>query len=225
MKRLFGLSGPSTPAQPAKPPPSLQDGIKNVEARGSTIDERIKGLDAELVKYKEQIKKTRPGPAQNAIKQRAMRVLQQKKNYERQRDQLYQQQFSMDQIHFATETMKDTVTTVEAMKVAAKEMKTVQKNINIDQIEDMHDDLDDMLMMNDEIQEVLGRSYGVPDDLDDADLEAELAGLEEEMASELTTEAAPSYMQAREPQLPTAPTHSAFTLPDVPQRVALQQRN
>lgn len=45
------------------------------------MDEKIKRLDAELARYKEQIKKTRPGPAQEAVKARAMRVLKQKRMY------------------------------------------------------------------------------------------------------------------------------------------------
>jgi charged multivesicular body protein 5 len=45
------------------------------------VDEKIKRLDVELSRYKEQIKKTRPGPAQEAIKSRAMRVLKQKRMY------------------------------------------------------------------------------------------------------------------------------------------------
>lgn len=43
------------------------------------MDEKIKRLDGELARYREQIKKTRPGPAQEAVKARAMRVLKQKK--------------------------------------------------------------------------------------------------------------------------------------------------
>ena len=43
------------------------------------MDEKIKRLDVELSSYKEQIKKTRPGPAQEAVKARAMRVLKQKR--------------------------------------------------------------------------------------------------------------------------------------------------
>lgn len=34
----------------------------------------MKGLDEQLAKFKEQIKKTRPGPAQDAIKRRALQV-------------------------------------------------------------------------------------------------------------------------------------------------------
>ncbi len=50
--------------------------------RADGLDAKIKKLDDELVRYREQMKKMRPGPAQNAIKQRAMRVLKQKKMYD-----------------------------------------------------------------------------------------------------------------------------------------------
>jgi len=52
-----------------------------ISKRGETVDEKIKKLDAELARYKEQIKKTRPGPAQEAVKARAMRILKQKRMY------------------------------------------------------------------------------------------------------------------------------------------------
>ena len=45
------------------------------------------------------------------------------------------------QLMFATQSLKDTKTTVNAMKLGVKEMKKEFKNINIDQIEDLQDDL------------------------------------------------------------------------------------
>ena len=50
-----------------------------INQRGENVDQKIKNLDAELNRYKEQIKKTRPGPAQEAVKARAMRILKQKR--------------------------------------------------------------------------------------------------------------------------------------------------
>ena len=41
----------------------------------------------------------------------------------------------MEQTHYATQTLKDTKATVNAMKMGAKEMKKEFKNVNIDQIE------------------------------------------------------------------------------------------
>lgn len=50
-----------------------------INKRGESVDEKIKRLDGELARYKEQIKRTRPGPAQEAVKARAMRILKQKR--------------------------------------------------------------------------------------------------------------------------------------------------
>lgn len=53
--------------------------LLQITKRGDTVDEKIKKLDVELNRYKEQIKKARPGPMQDGIKARAMRVLKQKR--------------------------------------------------------------------------------------------------------------------------------------------------
>lgn len=44
------------------------------------------------------MKTMRNGPAKNAVKSKAMRVLKQKKMYEGQREQISQQSFNMDQV-------------------------------------------------------------------------------------------------------------------------------
>ncbi|KAA3454253.1 charged multivesicular body protein 5-like [Gossypium australe] len=106
MKRVFGVK------KDKEPPPSIQDATDRIGKRGDTVDEKLKKLDAELSRYKEQIKKTRPGPAQEALKSRAMRVLKQKRMYEGQRDMLYNQTFNLDQVAFASEGLKDAQQTV-----------------------------------------------------------------------------------------------------------------
>jgi hypothetical protein len=80
------------------------------------------------------------------------------------------------------------------MKIGVKEFKKEYKKVNIDQIEvsirllslllwfhcygyqDIQDQLEDLTEEANEIQEVLGRSYGMPE-IDDAELEAELDAL------------------------------------------------
>lgn len=174
MNRLFGRG------KGKEPPPNLNDCIANVDSRAESIEKKIARLDAELVKYKDQMKKMREGPAKNAVKQKAMRVLKQKKMYESQAGNLHNQSFNMEQANYATQTLKDTKTTVTAMKLGAKEMKKEFKNINIDEIEDIQDDMADMLEQADEIQETLGRSYGTPE-IDEDDLAAELDALGDEV--------------------------------------------
>jgi charged multivesicular body protein 5 len=56
----------------------------------------------------------------------------------------------------------------------------------------MQDEMEDLLEMANEVQETIGRAYGVPDDIDDEELEAELDMLEEELLFE---EGEPSYLE------------------------------
>lgn len=77
-----------------------------------------------------------------------LQVLKQKKMLENQRDQLYNQQYNMEQTSFALESMKDSVNQVKAMKAANKELKSAfgQKELNISSIDKLHDDMADMMV-------------------------------------------------------------------------------
>ncbi|XP_010929677.1 vacuolar protein sorting-associated protein 60.1 [Elaeis guineensis] len=215
MRRVFGAS------KKKDPPPTVQDATDRINKRGDTVDEKIKKLDAELARYKEQIKKTRPGPAQEAVKARAMRVLKQKRMYEGQRDMLYNQTFNLDQVSFAAEGIKDAQQTMSALKSANKELKGMMKTVKIQDIDSMQDEMMDLMDMSTEIQESLGRSYNVPDDIDEDELMGELDALEADMGAETESDAVPSYLQPdkesdldAELSLPAAPTGHAAVPPN-----------
>ncbi|KAK1231836.1 Vacuolar protein-sorting-associated protein 60 [Marasmius sp. AFHP31] len=142
------------------------------DARAASIEVKIKKLDGELARYKEQMSKLRNGPGKNAIQQRALRTLKQRKMYEAQLGQLQQQAFNMESAAMTTENLRNTMATVDAMRIANKEMKKQYGKIDIDKIESTHYEMEDLLEQAAEIQESLGRSYEVPDELDEADLEA-----------------------------------------------------
>lgn len=180
MNRLFGKS------KPVAPGPSISDVVQSVDKRVETFDKKIQMLDAELFKYRDQMKKMREGPAKNSVQQKALRVLRQKKQYEQQRENLMQQSFNLDQTNFATQMLAETKSTVDAMKAGVKQMKQEYKNINISEIEDLQDDMQDMMADANEVQEALGRSYGVPD-VDEAELEAELEALGDEVLQDTDT--------------------------------------
>jgi len=61
----------------------------------------------------------------------------------------------------------------------------------------------DMMDITNEINETLGQSYGVPDEIDEEELMGELDLLEEELAKEPAQGEMPSYLQ--EPDLPEIP--------------------
>jgi hypothetical protein len=64
--------------------------------------------------------------------------LKQKKLYENQLAQLTQQTFNMESAALTTENLRNTMATVEAMKVANKELKKQYGKIDIDKIEVGH---------------------------------------------------------------------------------------
>ena len=75
------------------------------------------------------------GTPQNAIQERALRTLKQKRMYESQLAQLTQQTFNMESAALATENLRNTMATVDAMKQANKELRKQYGKIDIDKIE------------------------------------------------------------------------------------------
>ncbi|CEQ40559.1 SPOSA6832_02201 [Sporobolomyces salmonicolor] len=186
MNRLFGSSG-------SKPKPSLNDAIASTDLRIDSIEVKIRKLDAELTKYRDQMRKMRDGPGKSAVQQRALRVLKQKKLYEGQISQLQQQTFNMEQASITTENLRNTMATVDAMKTANKELKKQYGKLDVDKIEQMHYDMEDLIEQANEVQESMSRTYGVPDEVDEADLEAELDALGDDFAEE--EQGIPSYLR------------------------------
>lgn len=204
MNRLFGRG------KPAAPVPSLSEVGASLDKRVEAFDKKIQMLEAELFKYRDQMKKMRDGPAKNSVQQKALRVLKQKKQYEQQRENIMQQSFNLDQTNFATQMLIETKGTVDAMKAGVKQMKQEYKNINISEIEDLQDDMEDMMADANEVQEALGRTYGVPE-VDESELEAEL----EALGDELHKEADSSFLdEITTPS--TVPTSEPSTAPKVP---------
>ena len=231
MHRLFGKSssgvggsgdknnkkGPSKDGEgeEEETQPTLGDAASKMDSRIGALDTKIKSIDQELLRYKDQMKKAAPGP-KAAIQKRALAALKRKKMYESQRDNMANQAFNIEQTAFAIETVQDTQTTIAAMKVATTTLQVEQKKISMDEIEDMQDDLADLLEDQEEVQEILSRSYTVPDGaLDEDDLEAELAGLEEEFEGIVIEEetAAPVSLPSN-PTQPTTVFSGGITVPD-----------
>lgn len=220
MNRIFGSR------KPQAPPPNLNDCVANIDSRADSVEKKIAKLDQELAKYSNEMKKMREGPAKNAVKQKALRVLKQKKIYEGQREALMNQSFNIEQQNMAIQTMRDTKTTMTAMQMGLKEMKKEFKKVDLNKIENMQDDLADILEQANEVQDVMGRTYGMPE-VDESELEAELEALGDELALDTDT----SYLDApsvpsREPGAETLPASALnkdgvqvdeFGLPKLPQ--------
>lgn len=207
MKRFFGGKKEAPP-----PPPSLSDATDTVNKRVGVLDDKIKALDKQLVDFKNQLKATRPGPAQARIKQRAMQVLKQKRMYEQQRDQLGGMAWNMEQASFATENVKTAINTSQALKGGTAALKAEMAQIDLGEIEDNLDDMAELLEESNEIQEAMSRSYGVDEDIDMSELDAELDAIDEQLSleAELGESEVPSYL------VPDDATEPASVVPAQP---------
>ncbi|CAG7994918.1 unnamed protein product [Penicillium nalgiovense] len=190
MNRLFGTKSTG-------PKPTLEGAIGNVDTRVSSIDVKLAALNSELSTYQTKMAKMRDGPGKNALRQKALKVLQRRKQYEAQRDQLSQQSWNMEQAGMMQDNLKNVMTTVDAMKTTTKELKKQYGKVDVDKIEQMQDEMADLMEVGNEIQESISRAYDVPEDVDEAELDAELEALGEEsmFESSMGESAMPSFLQ------------------------------
>ena len=177
------------------------------------MDVKLAKLNGELTTYQQRLAKMRDGPGKTAIKQKALKVLQQRKMYESQRDQLQQQSWNMEQAGMMQDNLKNTMITVDAMKTTTKELKKQYGKVDIDKIERMQDEMADLMEMGNDIQGSISRSYDIPEDVDEDELDAELEALGEEVAFEGAgeIEGLPSYMvdETSAPQFVDEPPESS----------------
>lgn len=189
MNRLFGTRSNA-------PKASLNDAMKNIDERVSSLDVKISKLNTELTTYQRKLSQMRDGPGKNSIKNRALKVLRQRKQLEAQKDQLMSQSWNISQAQMTTDNLKNTMITVDAMKRTNKELRRTYGKIDVDKLEDMQDEMLDLIDQSNEIQDALGRSYDVPEDISEGELDAELDALGEdaEANEEAAGEALPSYL-------------------------------
>ncbi|KAI5810464.1 Snf7-domain-containing protein [Pyronema omphalodes] len=174
MNRLFG-------SKSTAPKPTLQGAITNLDTRIESIDVQLAKINAELQTYQQRIVKMRDGPGKTALKQKALKVLQRRKMYETQKEQLEQQSWNMQQAGMMQDNLKNVMITVDAMKTTNKELKKQYGKVDIDKIEKMQDEMADLMDIGNDIQESISRSYDLPEEVDEAELDAELEALGEEV--------------------------------------------
>merc|ERR1719295_99383 len=161
--------------------------------RMEELDKKIMRLERQIIELKKKMNKSR-GAAKNSLKQKALKLLKQKKQYETQRDRMYGQQMNIDNAKYAAQSVKDNADMVTAMKSAAVTLKAQMQEVNIDEVEDLQDDWMDLQDDANEINDILGEAWGM-DDFDEDDLMDELDGLDDELDDlDMAEDEVPSYM-------------------------------
>lgn len=197
MNRLFG-------SKSTKPKATLNDALAGIDDRVSGLDVKLSKINAELVTYQQKLSRMREGPGKKALKQRAMKLLMQKKQIEQQKDLLENQSWNMSQAQMTADNLKNTMVTVDTLKQTNKELKKTYGKINVDKIEDLQDEMLDLIDKGNEIQEMLGSSYNLPEEVSESELDAELEALGDEVLYDQEQEALgmPSYLASESNSLP-----------------------
>ncbi|XP_033754250.1 charged multivesicular body protein 4b-like isoform X2 [Pecten maximus] len=131
----------------------------------------------------------------------AIQALKRKKRYEK---QLTNIDGTLSTIEFQREALENASTNTEVLKVmgvAAKAMKGAHKNLDVDQVHNMMDEVADQQEVANEISEAISNPVGFGEDVDEDDLLAELEELEQEDLDEQLLNVGPIM-----DDLPSVPT-------------------
>jgi len=139
---------------------------------------QVNDCNQKLMVMKRQLKAARTPAQQKAIKQRMLMLLQQRNNYQKHATQSMAMAGKFEGTAFAIETATMAVSQVQALKAGAEALKGATADLDIDALEDTQDDLEDLMDDVDEVHEAMTRGIGM-DELDDMDLDAELAMLDD----------------------------------------------
>lgn len=136
----------------------------------------------------------------------AKNSLKRKKIYEQQLDKLDGQINSLEQQLFTIETSNLNAETMRAMQQGAKAMKSIHKNMDIDQVDETMDDVREQVELSEEISEAISKPLytagSLSNEVDEDQLDEELELLQTEMVSPI---AQPQQKQKQNISLPSVP--------------------
>jgi len=131
----------------------------------------------------------------------ALQALKKKKRYEKQLQQIDGTLSTIEMQREALESANTNTAVLTTMKNAADALKAAHKNMDVDQVHDMMDDIAEQQDVAREISDAISNPVAFGQDIDDEDLERELEELEqEELDKELLGVGGPST------ELPEVPT-------------------
>lgn len=191
---------PAAPAPPpqrqAPPAPSIDTAVHNNRMRQTHLEARMRKCEADIDALKRDMQRCRPGTGQyNMYKHRLTQAIRERKRINQQIATQFSFESNLTAVQDARYQMEDAAQMAATLKVSGQELKASQQQINVDEVQDIQDDMADIIADTNEVQDILGRDYGL-DGVDEADLEAELQEYESEMGYSTNVQASetPSYL-------------------------------
>lgn len=211
MNRIFGYGNKKNHDQLLKESnQAMNQAQQGLQTRMSKLDTEISQLNMQLTNIQKRLSLIKSPLGQRPLRAQALKLLNKRKKLEQMRDSLDNQDWSMTQAQMMTDTLQNTMISVNAMKQNNAVLKAQYGKIDIDKLEDMQDEMVDLIEKGEELQNALSlNTVGDVDDIDESELDAELDALaEDDLGQDLfdtgNMEAAesgiPSYLSGSVPQ-------------------------
>ncbi len=165
----------------------------------------IKKISAELEKAK--------AFNRSGNKRAALQCLKRKKLYESQCEVVANQQLKLQEQMIVLEGSKATAETFNALKSGAGAMKQLAKETDVDKVDKVMDEISDQTEKMRQVNEALGQQVGYAAELDEDELEAELAELD---ALDVEDALLQKEIEELEPGFTTQSKEEVVVMPDVP---------
>mmetsp|Transcript_7080 Transcript_7080/g.19991 ORF Transcript_7080/g.19991 Transcript_7080/m.19991 type:complete len:234 (+) Transcript_7080:323-1024(+) len=154
-------------------------------------------------------------------KRAALMCLKNKKLYETQLEQVENNMLRVNEQKIMLENQRTTIETVSALKQSADTSKATLKEMKIEKVDQIFDDINEQNDQMREIQEALGQSLGPAADMDEDDLLAELEEMEaEQLDTELMEPAVPA--KKVDTGLPSVPAGKVAAPVKTPEELELE---
>ncbi|CAL6410975.1 unnamed protein product [Bathycoccus prasinos] len=180
----------------------LKDTLEMLEKREALL---IKKISAELEKAK--------AFNRSGNKRAALQCLKRKKLYESQSEVVANQQLKLQEQMIVLEGSKATAETFNALKSGAGAMKQLAKETDVDKVDKVMDEISDQTEKMRQVNEALGQQVGYAAELDEDELEAELAELD---ALDVEDALLQKEIEELEPGFTTQSKEEVVVMPDVP---------
>ena len=194
--RLFGQAPKQ---QKIKTSVTVNDGIQKIKKTDDTINKKVAFLEKQIQKLENEAKELIRRKTGNNRK-RALGKLKLKKLKEKELSKLMGMQFNLSVQQNALENASINTLVVASMQTANDAFKKIKKDINIDDVDELVEDLNEQHDLMEEVSNALGEPL-FNTDLDEDELLAELDELEELEADQLLLPSVPeTHLRPNIPQ-------------------------
>ena len=139
-------------------------------------------------------------------KRLALTALKRKKRYEKQLQQIDGTLTTIEQQREALEAANINTTVLKGMDSAAKALKNAHKDMNVDNVHDMMDDIAEQQDVAKEISDAISQPTAFANEFDEDELEEELENLQLELEGEENAQLEKELLDVGPSTLPDVPT-------------------